>query len=119
MAITLEIPLMPDVSDQTVDVTLEDVPYQFRVLWNERFGYFSLSVKEIGGDDLLTNVKMVNDFPLVGRFRKLALKGDLLFVHRAGKSYRPTYSDLGRDYGLFYYDSESPPDYPLPLAPRG
>lgn len=118
MAFILEIPLVPDSADQTVDVTLEDIPYTFRVLWNERFGYFSLTIRESDSEDLLTNIKMVNNYPLVGRYQKLALKGDLYFIHRGGKINRPIYSDIGRDYGLFYYDPETPPDYPVPISPR-
>ena len=119
MTILFEIPLIPQSSDQTLDITIEDVPYTMRVLWNERFQYFALSISEKGGDPIISNVKMVNDFPLVGAYRLFPFAGDLLFLHRGGKTYRPTYDDIGGDaYGLFYYDPEVAATYPLPLAPE-
>lgn len=119
MTILTETPLLAGVSDQTVDVTLDNVPYTLRVLWNERFGYWSLSVNERDGGPILTNIKMVNNYPLVKRFAKLAITGELFFVSRSGKISRPTFEDVGGDYGLFYYDPETPADYPVPNAPTG
>lgn len=119
MTILQEIPLLAGSADQTLDVTLDGVPYTLRVLWNERFGYWSLSIAYRDGDAILTNIKMVNNFPLVKRFQRLPMKGELFFVHRAGKIRRPTYDDVGGEYGLFYYDPETAEDLPRPIAPRG
>lgn len=117
MAIFFEIPLLEKTADQTLDVTIAEVPYTLRVLWNERFQYFSLSISEKGGDAILTNVKMVQNFPLVRHYRRLPFAGDLYFLHHAGKVTRPTYDDLGpTGYGLFYYDPETLIEYPLPLT---
>jgi len=119
MTILLEIPLISGSADQTCDVTLDNVPYTLRVLWNERFGYWSLSIAYRDGEAILTNIKMVNNFPLVKRFQRLDIAGELFFVHRAGKTYRPTYDDVGGEYGLFYYDPETTADLPVPISPRG
>lgn len=119
MTILQEIPLIAGSADQTLDVTIADVPYTLRVLWNERFGYWSLSISYRDGEAILTNIKMVNNFPLVGRFQRLNMAGDLYFVHRAGKTHRPTYDDAGGEYGLFYYDPETVADLPVPITPRG
>jgi hypothetical protein len=89
------------------------------VQWNERFGYWSLSINERDGSPLLTNIKLVNNYPLVKRFQKLEMRGELYFVHKGGKIYRPTFDDVGGEYGLFYYDAEVTPDYPVPAAPIG
>ena len=120
MAIFFEIPLLKKTADQTLDVAIADVPYTIRVLWNERFQYFSLSISEKGGDPILTNVKMVQNYPLVSIYRRLTFAGDLYFLHHAGKTYRPGYDDLGgTGYGLFYYDPETPVSYPVPLKAGG
>lgn len=120
MAVFFEIPLLEKSADQTLDVTIADVPYSMRVMWNERFQYFSLTISEKGGNPILTNVKMVQNFPLVGMYRRFPFAGDLYFLHHAGKSYRPTYDDLGTGgYGLFYFDPETPVEYPLPLKVGG
>lgn len=114
-----EIPLLKNSADQICDITIADVPYTLRVLWNERFGYWSLSIAYQGGEEILTNIKMVNNTPLLGRFRRLQMPGDLFFIHKAGKTYRPTYDDLGGEYGLFYYDPEDALNLPQPIPPRG
>lgn len=120
MTILFEIPLLPNSADQTLDITIDTIPYTMRVLWNVRFEYFSLSIYEKGGDAILTNVKMVPYFPLVGIYRRLPFVGDLYFLHRGGKRYRPGYDDIGGSaYGLYYYDPETPIVYPLPLEPVG
>lgn len=115
-----EIPLIAGQADQTLDVTLDDLPYTLRVLWNERFGYWSLSINEKDGDAILTNIKMVNNYPLLKRFKRLPMIGELYFIHRGGKTYRPTFDDIGTNtYGLYYYDPEALPDNPVPLLPIG
>lgn len=116
--IAYEIPLTPNTVDQTLDVAIEGVPYTLRVLWNVRFEYFTLTIRQRGGDDIITGVKIVPYFPLVGRYRVLPFPGDLYFIHKAGKTYRPGFEDIGGDkYGLFYFDAETPITYPLPLTP--
>lgn len=119
MTILQEIPLIAGSADQTLDITIADQPLTLRVLWNERFDYWSLSVSYRDGEALLTNIKMVNNWPLTGKFQRLGLAGDFYFVHKAGKTYRPTYDDVGGEYGLFYYDPETVADLPLPITPRG
>jgi len=117
--ILLEIPLQTQSADQTLNVTLADVPYTLRVLWNERFQYFALSISELDGDIILANIKMVNNYPLIKRFQKLPFAGDLYFVHKGGKTTRPTFDELGIDYCLYYYDTEILPTYPQPATPIG
>lgn len=120
MAIFFEIPVLEKTADQTLDVTIAEAPYTMRILWNERLKYFSLTISEKGGDAILTNVKMVPNYPLVGLYKRLPFSGDLFFLHHAGKSYRPEYDDLGGvAYGLFYYDPETPITYPLPMSAGG
>jgi hypothetical protein len=118
--IIYEIPLLPNTADQTLDIAIEGVPYTLRVLWNERFQFFTLSIRERGGEDIMTGIKLVPYAPLVGNYRRLPFKGDLYFIHRTGKTYRPGFEDIGGNaYGLFYYDPEVVPVYPLPLEPAG
>lgn len=111
-----EIPLSAGNADQLIDISIADVPYTVRIVWNERFQYFSMTIRERGGVDIVTNVKMVAYFPLVGQYGLLPFAGDLYFMHRAGLKYRPSFDDIGGDkFGLFYYDPEEQIDYPDPL----
>ena len=119
MALLQKIPLIEQTTDQSLTVELDGNPYILRVLWNERYGYFSLSVNTIDDEPILTNIKMVNNTPLTWRYRRLPLAGDFFFVHKSGKTYRPTYDDVGGEYGLYYYDPEDALDLPVPAVPRG
>ena len=115
-----EIPLLAGEQDQISSITIADVTYTLRMLWNERFGYWSLSLLDDFGDAILTNIKCVNNYPLVSRYQKTTFDGDLFFIHRGGKTYRPTFDDVGNNtYGLFYYDQQEAKDYPTPLSAVG
>lgn len=108
MSLIQKIPLQPETTDQLVSVELDGNPYILRVLWNERFGYFTLSIMEANEAPLLTNVKMVKNYPLIGRFKNELLPfGDLYFIQEKGSSARPGYSDLGVTFGLYYYEAEA------------
>jgi hypothetical protein len=108
MSLIQKIPLQPETTDQLVSVELDGNPYILRVLWNERFGYFTLSIMEANESPLLTNVKMVKNYPLIGRFKNELLPfGDLYFIQEKGSSARPGYSDLGVTFGLYYYEADA------------
>ena len=108
MSLIQKIPLQHGTTDQSVSVELDGNPYILRVLWNERFGYFSLSVSAANGAAIVQNVKMVKNFPLVARFRNTLLPaGDLYFVQEKGAADRAAYSDLAVNFGLYYFEPDS------------
>lgn len=105
MALTLKIPLLPDVTDQFVSVELDNQPYTIRVLWNERFQYYSLSLYTADRTPILTNIKMVKDYPLIGRFKyPLLPRDELYFVQEKGAPRRPQYGDLAVNFNLYYHE---------------
>lgn len=107
MSLIQKIPLQPETTDQLVGVELVGNPYIIRVLWNERFGYFSLSVLTADESPILTNIKMVKNYPLIGRYKDIRLPfGDLYFVQENGSATRPGYSDLAVNFGLYYYEAD-------------
>lgn len=116
MATLLKIPLLPETSDQVLNVELGGRPYLLRVIWNERFGYFSLSISEVDNTPILTNVKMVKNYNLTGRYKNALLPaGDLFFVQEHGKSVRPLYDDIGVNFSLYYFEDDALPAVPLTL----
>jgi len=115
-----QIPLLAGRSNQYADVTIGGIPFTIRMLWNEWGGYWSLSVAELNGPDLLANVKCVANYPLTRSFQRLGLAGELFFIHVNGSTYRPTFDDVGTNtYGLYYYDPETPETLPVPIPPIG
>lgn len=110
MALTQKIPLIAETTDQRLTIELGGNPYLMRVLWNERFEYFSLSLNTLADEPILANVKMVKNFPLIGRFKDTRLPfGDLYFVQEKGNAPRPVYSDLGVNCNLFYFEQDPEP----------
>ena len=105
---TFEISLLPDTTDQFIDVVLSDNPYTLRVLWNETGGYFSLSIYERGGNVIVENIKMVKNYPLMGRYKNILLpEGDLIFLENKTTNNRPTYESIGTgQYSLLYSEPE-------------
>ena len=107
MATLLKIPIQADLSDQTLNVELDGSPYILRVLWNERFGYFSFSMAGSDGLPILTNLKMVKNYPLIGRFKNdLLPSGEIYFVQEVGDEVRPTYDCLATNCNLYYYQPD-------------
>lgn len=107
MSVLQKIPTLPDTTDQFISVELGGNPYVLRILWNERFEYFSLSVLEADNTPILTNVKMVKNYNLTQQFRDTRLPyGDFYFVQEKGSTARPSYTDLSTNCNLYYYETD-------------
>lgn len=94
---------IPDAADQLIDVVLSDNPYTLRILWNERAGYWGLSIFERDGPVILENIKMVKDSPLIGRYKDTRLPGgEIYFVDKKARATRPGFNAFN-DYVLVYF----------------
>lgn len=108
MSLLQKIQLLSDSSDQTFNIELGGNPYIIRVLWNERYGYFSLSINTADDSPILTNIKMVKNYDLTSRFKDLRLPvGGLYFVQEKGNSDRCGYDEIGINYNLYYYEPDA------------
>jgi len=117
--ITETIKLLTDTTDQIADVVLSGNPYTLRVLWNERHGYWSLSIFERDGAAIVENIKMVKDYPLIGRFKNLLLPpGELYFIDPKTRPGRPGY-DAFTDHYLTYLDLEEVAAVSASILPAG
>lgn len=97
------IAVLSNTTDQLIDVVLSDNPYTLRILWNERFGYWSLSIFERDGPVIVENIKMVKDYPLIGQFKDTRLPvGELYLLDPKARPTRPGY-DAFTDYVLAYF----------------
>lgn len=108
MSLLQKIPLLADTADQKLSIELGGNPYLLRVLWNERFEYFSLSLNTLADEPIVTNAKMVKNYPLLGRFKDTRLPfGDLYFVQEKGLAARPAYADLAVNCNLYYFEADA------------
>lgn len=112
MALLQKIPVLPGLTDQLVSVDLGVNPYVLRVLWNERFQYFSLSVMTADKESILTNAKMVKNSPITAQFRDLKLPvGNLYLVQESGDPIaNVNYDSLGLNFGLYYFEADEGED---------
>lgn len=102
------IPLTPNVVDQQITVILDNNPYLLRVVWNERFKYFSLSLFQTSGEPIVTGIKMVAMYNLTFRFVDDHMPiGDLYFIREKGSYKRPAFEDLGVTTFLWYANPEN------------
>jgi hypothetical protein len=91
------LPLIPSVTEYTFDTVLDDLPYFFRVYWNDRDEAWYLDVYD-GGDRtpvaygikvvLGTNLGRTHDHPLTRQ-------GLLVAIDRSGENRDATFDDLG------------------------
>jgi hypothetical protein len=108
MTLLQKIPTLPDTTDQFISVELGGNPYVLRILWNERFGYFSLSVYEADNTPILINIKIVKNYNITHQFKDTRLPyGDFYFVQEKGGAARPGYTDLSTNCNLYYYESDA------------
>jgi hypothetical protein len=99
------IAVLTETTDQIVEVVLSGNPYTLRILWNERFGYWSLSIFERDGPVIVENIKMVKDYPLIGKFKDTRLPtGELYLIDPKARATRPGY-DAFTDYVLAYFEA--------------
>lgn len=100
-----KVPTSPQTSDQVIQVSLGNNPYLLRVMWNERFGYWSLSLSDITNSPIIENIKMVTMYDLTSRFKDKRMPyGYLAFVREKGPYKRPDYNDLGLTHNLYYLE---------------
>lgn len=98
----LEVPLIAGLPDQQLDITLEGEPLSLQVIWNERFGYWSLSVYRRTGEAIIVGVKMVKDFPLLQQTKPHSPPGEFIFFDNASGKSRPDFYSVGGDHQLIY-----------------
>lgn len=107
MATLQQIPLSPKIADQIFSIVLDDTPYNLRVLWNERFQYFALSINTADNEPILTNIKMVYNYPLTDRFRNILLPFGVFYFLKEGVSNDISpFDGLGITYNLYYYEPD-------------
>lgn len=89
-------------TDQTIHDTLDGVPVTLRIIWNERFKYWTMSIYDRQQAAIITGVKLVRDYPLISRFNLSQLAGDFIFYRVSGPDDEASFDSLGVDYELVY-----------------
>ena len=65
-------------SDQYITEVFDGTPVILRFKWNARFEFWSVSIYDRQSNPLLMGVKLVRDFPLLGRLHLETVPGELV-----------------------------------------
>ena len=91
-------------------VTLEGAPFDLTFLWNSREGAWFLSIDR-DNVRLLSGIKIVNNWEIIGRFANVLLpRGLLMVIDLAGLNELPGRDNFGTDFKLAYlteYEKEN------------
>lgn len=88
--------------DQTLTTVLDDFPATLRVKWNERFSFWSLGIYDRDRNPILTGIKLVQNYPLIGRYNLSQFSGEMIFLRMSGAKDRPDFESIGGDHVLVY-----------------
>lgn len=89
-------------TDQTIHETLDGVPVTIRIIWNERFKYWTMNLYDRQLEAIITGVKLVRDYPLISRFNLSQLAGDFIFYRVSGEDDEAAFDSLGGAFELVY-----------------
>lgn len=99
----LEIPTSTDAARYDLEVELDGREFRLLFDWNERDQAWQLSLFNAAGVELLSGIRVVVNYPLIGRFRDPDLPpGDLSAVDTGTTGADPGFADLGDRVRLIY-----------------
>lgn len=106
----LTIPTRTDLGAYTFQVELDGKVYRFSMQFNDREGFWYFSIADEGGNAIRSGVKVVANWPLLGRVAEEAAPPGLLFaIDPTDQDLDPGLSDLGETVFLTYMEEESLP----------
>lgn len=75
-----------DQNDFIVEAELDEMTCFLHLAWNDDEAMWTLSLENAENDVILSGIRLVSDWPLLGRFRHLAVpKGELVAVSLDGQ----------------------------------
>jgi hypothetical protein len=90
----------------TQRVELDGVVYTLRLLWSQRGECWHMDLADADGVAILSGIRMVTCFPLLYRFRHLAVPpGELYLFDLRDQAGLPTLEEMGDRYRLYYVDA--------------
>src|SRR5262245_55138749 len=92
--------------DTTQRVELDGVLYTLRFMWSGRGSCWHVNLADADGVAIVNGIRLVTSFPLLYRFRYLAVPpGELYFFDLRDMAGKPTLEEMGERYRLYYVDA--------------
>lgn len=92
--------------DSTQRVELSGTVYTLRIYWSERATCWHLDMSDADGERILMGLRLVTGFPLLYRYRHLAVPpGELFLLDQRDVAGLPTLDGMGDRYRLYYVDA--------------
>lgn len=57
--------VVPDMNDSLSEITLSQKNYKIRFTYNSKYDFWSFGIKDADGSDIISNTKIVPNFPLL------------------------------------------------------
>lgn len=106
----LIIPVRKAQSHQRFQVELDRVTFNLTLHWNQREGYWYLTVADSAGAAIASGLKIVANWPLLRRIAShTAPKGEIMALDPTGKLGDPGLEDLGSTFPLVYLEEADLP----------
>lgn len=107
---TLTVPTRTDLGAYTFQVELDGAVYRFSFQFNDREGFWYLSIADESGIPIRSGIKVVVNWPLFARaVEEAAPPGSLFAIDTTDQDLEPGLADLGEAVLLTYIEEESLP----------
>lgn len=105
--------------DQRIDATIDGKPITLRLKWNERFGYWFMSIYTRSLEPILGGIKMVPNVGMIGFLSLDGFNGDFLLGRFNVKPEKPTIDNIGTDFRLYWLSNKDIEELNAILSARG
>jgi len=97
----VEIPIQPNISSQTFDITLNGVSYNMKAIWNSRSEFWTLDIFDENQNALVYGVCLKLGARLLNQFN-LGI-GELFIIDDTGTGIDASLTNIGSSTHLYYY----------------
>lgn len=102
--------MLKGASDQYITEVLDGTPVILRFKWNTRFAFWSMSIYDRQNNPILMGVKLVRDFPLLGRLHLETVPGEFIVSRLYGDWDDLRFDSLPEEAALIWLSPEEVED---------
>ncbi len=101
------IPFRNDLTNQELEVVLEDNPFNLNFTYNERFDFWTMGLLTLEGVILIDGLRLQINFPFLFQYPEKGLpEGEFFCIDTTGKQLIPNRENMGVSVQLYYFTRE-------------